>query len=88
VSVRRAAAAAIPNPDHFVIDRPHARHHLSCGFGIHRCRGNRFGDLQLRIWKEIMKRFDCVEVMGEPVRTRSNFIRGIAALPVHLQPMS
>ena len=31
----------IENPDAFVIDRPRARQHLSFGFGIHRCVGNR-----------------------------------------------
>ena len=31
----------IPDPNRFWIDRPNARHHLSFGFGLHRCMGNR-----------------------------------------------
>ena len=48
----------IPNANKFTIDRPNVRHHLSFGFGIHRCLGNRLGELQLRvIWEELMKRY-------------------------------
>ncbi|MEP6968519.1 MAG: cytochrome P450, partial [Pseudomonadota bacterium] len=39
--------AAIENPDAFIIDRPRARQHLSFGFGIHRCVGNRLAEMQL-----------------------------------------
>ena len=82
-------ADAIDNPEDFVIDRPRARHHLSFGFGIHRCMGNRLGELQLKItWEEMLKRFEFVELMGEPVRLRSNFIRGIGELPVRLHHRS
>lgn len=80
--------AVIEHADEFQIERPNARHHLSFGFGIHRCMGNRLAELQLRItWEELMKRFSYVEVMGEPTRTRSNFIRGITKLPVRLHPI-
>ncbi len=73
--------------DALVIDRPNARSHMSFGFGIHRCMGNRVGEMQLRIlWEEIMKRFETVEVVGEPVRTRHIFIRGYTELPVRLVP--
>ena len=75
------------NADDLVIDRPNARSHMSFGFGIHRCMGNRVGEMQLRIlWEEIMKRFHKVEVVGEPVRTRHVFIRGFTELPVRLIP--
>jgi cytochrome P450 len=53
---------AIDRPDEFLIDRPNARHHLSFGFGIHRCMGNRLAEMQLRVlWEEIMTRFHKVE---------------------------
>ncbi len=79
---------AIDRPDEFLIDRARARHHLSFGFGIHRCLGNRVGEMQLRIlWEEILKRFEKVEVVGEPTRLRSNFVMGITELPVRLHPL-
>jgi cytochrome P450 len=75
----------IERADEFIIDRPKARHHLSFGFGIHRCMGNRLAEMQLRIvWEEINKRFRLVEVMDEPVRIRSNFVKGYESLPVRL----
>jgi cytochrome P450 len=75
--------ANIPNADAFVIDRPQARQHLSFGFGIHRCVGNRLAELQLRIlWEEIHKRFARIEVLDEPVRVRSNFVRGYKEMMV------
>ncbi len=78
----------IKNPNAFLIDRPKARQHLSFGFGIHRCMGNRLAEMQLRIvWEEILKRFHTVEVVGEPVRVVSNFVRGYSDLPVRLHPV-
>jgi cytochrome P450 len=76
---------AIDRPNDFIIDRAHARHHLSFGFGIHRCMGNRLAEMQLRIvWEEILKRFHTVEVVGEPVRVHSSFVKGYSELPVKL----
>ena len=76
-------ADAIDNPDAFIIDRPRARQHLSFGFGIHRCMGNRLAEMQLRIlWEEISQRFDKVEVVGEPTRIYSSFVKGYTDLPV------
>ncbi len=73
----------IADPEAFIIDRPTARHHLSFGFGIHRCMGNRLAEMQLRVlWEEIMKRFRLIEVVGEPVRTFSAFVHGYTHLPV------
>jgi len=80
-------ADTIDNPDAFIIDREKARHHVSFGFGIHRCMGNRIGEMQIRIlWEEIMKRFEKVEVVGEPERSFSNFVHGFESLPVVLHP--
>ncbi len=71
--------------DRVIIDRPNARKHLSFGFGLHRCMGNRLAEMQLRIiWEEIMKRFSRVEVMGEPTRTYSSFVKGYTDLPVRV----
>ena len=72
-------------PNEFIIDRPRPRTHLSFGFGIHRCVGMRLAELQLRIvWEEMLKRFDRIEVVGEPKRVYSSFVRGIEQLPVRI----
>ena len=75
----------IERPDEFDIERPNVRRHLSFGFGIHRCVGNRLAELQLKIiWEEILKRFPNIEVMGEPRRVFSSFVKGYEYLPVRL----
>jgi cytochrome P450 len=79
---------AIDNPNAFIIDRARPRHHLSFGFGIHRCMGNRLAEMQLRVlWEEILKRFHMVEVVGEPERSPSVFVKGYTHLPVRLRPV-
>lgn len=78
----------IDRANEFIIDRAKARHHLSFGFGIHRCMGNRLAEMQLRIvWEEILKRFKMVEVVGEPVRTYSTFVKGFTELPVKVHSL-
>lgn len=75
----------IDRPNDFIIDRARPRHHLSFGFGIHRCVGNRLAELQLTIlWEEIMKRFHTIEVVGEPERVASSFVKGYVTLPVRI----
>jgi cytochrome P450 len=76
---------AIDRPNEFLVDRPRARQHLSFGFGIHRCVGNRLAELQLCIlWEEILKRGMVIEMLEEPKRIYSNFIHGITELPVRI----
>jgi cytochrome P450 len=77
--------SAIEHADTFIVDRARPRQHLSFGFGIHRCVGNRLAELQLRIlWEEILRRFPVIEVVGPPVRVRSTFVRGFSQLPVRI----
>ena len=77
--------AAIERADEFIIDRARPRQHISFGFGIHRCVGNRLAELQLKIlWEEILERFPRIELAGEPRRLYSNFIHGFTALPVRI----
>jgi cytochrome P450 len=72
-----------PNANDLIIDRKDVRQHLSFGFGIHRCLGNRLADLQLKIlWEEILNKFSHIEVTGEQKFLSSSFIRGITELPV------
>jgi cytochrome P450 len=75
----------IDRPNEFIVDRRRPREHLSFGFGIHRCLGNRLAELQLKIlWEEIVRRGLEIEVLGKPVYAYSNFLRGIKSLPVRL----
>jgi cytochrome P450 len=75
----------IDHPNEFIIDRARPRTHLSFGFGIHRCVGMRLAELQLKIvWEEMLKRFDRIEVVGEPRRIYSSFIKGYETLPVRI----
>jgi len=75
----------IEKANEFIIDRKRPRNHLSFGFGIHRCVGLRLAELQLKIvWEEILKRFDKIEVVEEPKRVYSSFIKGYESLPVRI----
>ena len=77
--------SVIERPNDFWIDRPSVRNHLSFGAGIHRCMGNRLAEMQLRIlWEEVLKRFETIELAGEPQRTCNLFIRGFTHLPVRV----
>lgn len=77
--------SAIPEADRFIVDRERPRQHLSFGHGIHRCVGNRLAELQLKIlWEELLSRPGMLEVMGEPTRVRSSFVRGFSDLPVRI----
>jgi cytochrome P450 len=74
-------------PNDYIIDRADARRHLSFGFGIHRCVGNRLGELQLQIlWQELMERFEHIEVLDEPSYTSGAFVHGYTWMPVILHP--
>ncbi len=74
---------AIDNPEAFIIDRERPRHHVSFGFGIHRCVGMRLAEMQLRIvWEEILKRFPTIEIVEEPVRLKSCFLRAYRKMMV------
>jgi len=43
--------------------------------------------MQLRVlWEEILPRFKQVEVIGEPERLLSSFVRGITDLQVRVHP--
>ena len=77
----------IDRANEFLIDRKNAKQHLSFGWGVHFCMGSRLAEMQLRIlWEEILARFSKVEVVGEPVRVRSNFVKGFTEMPVRVHP--
>ena len=73
------------DPNAYIIDRERPRHHVSFGFGIHRCVGNRVAELQLRvIWEEILKRFPDIQLIEEPNRTHSCFVKGYERMQVQI----
>jgi len=75
--------SVIARPNDYLIDRENPRRHISFGFGIHRCVGNRLAELQLQIiWEEILKRFPVIEVTAPPKRVFSSFVKGYETLPV------
>ncbi|MCG8673729.1 MAG: cytochrome P450 [Pseudomonadales bacterium] len=76
---------AIEKPDQFIIDRKNPRNHISFGFGVHRCMGNRLAEMQLRIlWEELLARFENIEVVSNPEYVQSNFVRGYTKMMVKL----
>jgi cytochrome P450 len=75
----------IDRPNAFDIERSRPRRHLSFGFGIHRCLGERLAELQLRImWEEILARFGRIEVVEEPKRVYSSFVKGYERMLVRV----
>ena len=78
-------ADVFEDADTVIIDRANARRQMSFGYGIHRCVGNRLGELQIKIlWEEILKRFPKIEVLEEPTRTKSVFVKGYTYMPVRI----
>ncbi|MEM7002062.1 MAG: cytochrome P450 [Pseudomonadota bacterium] len=76
---------AIEQPNQFVINRARPREHLSFGYGIHRCLGNRLAEMQLRVlWQEILKRYPKIDVVGQPERASSTVFHAIQSLPVRI----
>jgi cytochrome P450 len=68
----------IENPNQFIVDRARPREHMSFGFGIHRCLGNRLAEMQLKIlWDEVLRRDLKIEVLDKPVYAYSNFLHAI-----------
>jgi cytochrome P450 len=79
----------IERANDYWIERPRVRQHLSFGFGIHRCVGNRLAELQLKIiWEEILARFPRIDVTGAPRRVYSAFVKGYEHLPVEIPARS
>ncbi len=78
--------AQFPEPFRYDITRLPNRH-LSFAFGEHYCLGVHLARLTLKVeFEEIVTRFKAIELAGEPVRVRSNFVGGLKHLPVHLVP--
>ena len=75
--------SVLENPNAFILDRDRPRQHMSFGFGIHRCVGNRVAEMQLTIiWEEILKRFPVIKLVEEPTRAFSSFVHGYDTMKV------
>jgi cytochrome P450 len=74
------------HPDRFDIAR-RVTGHLGYGNGIHACVGRTLARLEadclLRVMADRVARIECT---GEPVRQRSNALRGLDSLPLRIHP--
>lgn len=76
-----------PEPFRYDLTRSPNRH-LSFAFGEHYCLGVHLARLTLKVeFEEIVTRFKSIELTGDPVRVRSNFVGGLKHLPVHMEPV-
>jgi cholest-4-en-3-one 26-monooxygenase len=74
------------DPDRFDLRRD-PNPHVGFSFGEHFCLGAHLARLTLRVeFETLVERFADVELVGEPVRVRSNFVGGLKHLPVRLVP--
>ena len=80
------------NRDESVFDDPHSfdifrdpNPHLSFGIGTHFCLGVHLARLEGRVFfEELLARFERIEMVGAPVRQRSNLNNALKSLPVRL----
>jgi cytochrome P450 len=72
------------DPQRFDIHR-HPNPHLSFGIGGHFCLGVHLARLEGRVFfEELLASFPTIELIGEPVRTRSNLNNALKRLPIRL----
>jgi cytochrome P450 len=75
---------AFIDPQRFDIHRSPNRH-LSFGFAEHFCLGAHLARLEARVFfEELLAAFDSIELAGDPIRLRSNFINGYRHIPVRI----
>jgi cytochrome P450 len=74
------------DPYRFDITR-HPNEHLAFGHHEHFCLGAGFAKKEIKVmFEELFRRFPNIQLDGQPVRLRSNFINGIKRMPVRLTP--
>lgn len=75
------------NADEFDIHRDATRH-LGFGYGTHGCAGQGLARLESQaLLNALADRVERIHLVGEPTWGRNNIIRGLASLPLRLQPV-
>jgi cytochrome P450 len=75
------------NPNKFDIKR-RATGHTAFGTGIHGCVGQAVARLEAEIvLTTLAKKIKSIELTGEPVIRLNNTLRGVASLPIRVQPV-
>ncbi len=78
--------AMFEDPHRLDLSRPNANRHITFGFGVHHCIGNRLAQMQLGIILEaFLKAFPDYEILEEPRYIRSNFVGAMKSLPMRLR---
>ncbi|MFE5700779.1 cytochrome P450 [Rhodococcus koreensis] len=79
--------AVFERPDELDFDRPEQPHVAFGGGGPHFCLGAILARKEMNIfYEELFNRLPDITVAGDPVRLHSNFVNGIASLPVTFTP--
>lgn len=73
-------------PDQLILDRKHARQHMSYGRGAHFCIGAQLARLEARVFiEEMLAAFSSIELgSAPPVYAKSIFVRRLEQLPLVL----
>lgn len=74
--------AYFDDADEFDLERSPNKH-LGFGFGAHMCIGQHIAKLEMNIlWEELLPRLESIELTGEPVPVRTNFVSSFKSMPV------
>tara|TARA_R110000787_G_scaffold20281_10_gene60375 strand:- start:3031 stop:4275 length:1245 start_codon:yes stop_codon:yes gene_type:complete len=75
------------NPNHFDVARSECPHQSFGGGGRHLCLGSSLARMELRIAiEQLLRRMPDMELDGPVVRTPSNWIQNVKAMPVKFSP--
>jgi cytochrome P450 len=75
--------AMFPEPHRLMLDRPNAQRHMAFASGIHYCLGSSLARMEATVaLSRLIRRFDRIELAGEPTWRDRYTIRGVDHLPV------